>query len=103
MQKTRTGRQLEVEQSSRCDFLTCADEADDFLLLLGLKYGAASPMQPCLRASSRLLRERSRSIARSDSKKLAMICIMRARRGGVNRLGQAAKPRLRLGISPKHS
>ena len=104
MQKTRNDRRMDVEQSGRCGcgcgFLTRADQADDFSLLVGLKFGWLPPMRPCLRASSRPLR----SIARSDSEKLVMICIiMRARRGGVNRLGQAAKARLRVGITLKHS
>jgi len=62
MQKTRNGRRMDVEQSGRCGcgFLTRVDQAHDFLLLVGLEFGAAPTNAALL---SRLIETAARAFA----------------------------------------
>lgn len=98
MQKTQNGRQMDVEQSGRCG---CED--DDFLLLVGLEFRATSPNMALL---ARLIKTVARALAQHRAFELAKDSNyshshVPAHRGGVNRLGLAAKACLRLTL--KHS
>ena len=100
LQKTRDGRGMDVEQSSRCccGFLPRIHQAHDFFLLVGSEL-VASPPKPALLA--RFIETAARALAQHRTLELGkagddLHHHAAAGRSGVNRLGQTAKAGLRL-------